>query len=322
MTQSENNGSPDSSKSTETTQTIEMVMNKENNVQLEAPTVTNGSADKIRSTNKILPPIVLDKNNSSDVTIKPIKPKNSQTQSTDKKGFTIKQEHKLVQPTGQNNQDDSTAANNTKNKSTEENKSPMIAEQVLGPQNERLPLKMTNSDNIRPFDLDLISKLGISGKLSVSHIKNIKNMEKTAPTYTRSYAILLTHAQQSNDPELINESLDALFSLPENQLIPSFLLAKAHQQFNLKQYDNTTLLIIKAEKNWDLVGTTIRKSLIIQKEMLKAYVMHIEYLESGDPEQKDMTIDQFSKVTRLARSISMEGAYQIAKKQLEILNNQ
>ena len=120
---------------------------------------------------------------------------------------------------------------------------------------------------------------------------------------------------------MIDSTLEKLLSTSSGSSNPSFLIAKAHQQFNIQKYDRAVLYIAKAEQNWDLVNISIRKQLIVQKEMLRAHLLYVDYLESGDLEIKEMSLDQFIKVSRLAKSNKMVKAILIAEAKINAIGS-
>jgi hypothetical protein len=188
------------------------------------------------------------------------------------------------------------------------------------PDNTVQPKKPQKNKTIQANDLDLLSILAIEGQVPNESIKAIQQIKRTNPIFTRANAILLTHAQQDNNKELIASSLDAIFTLDGNRNNPVYLLAKAHQQFNNKHYEHSLMYILKAENNWNSIPGHLKDSLSIQKEMLRAHLLYTDYLQKGDPSDKELATKQFQKVSQLATQFNQNEAALIANAKLRVLS--
>ena len=119
--------------------------------------------------------------------------------------------------------------------------------------------------------------------------------------FTRANAIVLTHAQQSNDTQLIEESLNNLLSLEANAHKPIYLLAMAQYQFNQKNLDATREYLMQAEMNWANVERSQLSVLRAQRDNIVAHLSYIDFLENGSEDSRLQSLTQFRKVQREAR---------------------
>ena len=167
--------------------------------------------------------------------------------------------------------------------------------------------------------LSQMSKAAVSGSLSIEDLETLQKIPSSDSSFTRANAIVLTHAQQSNRPELIESSLDNILSIDENTHKPIYLLAMAQYQFNQQNIDKTREYLMQAEMNWANVERTQLSVLRAQRDNIVAHLSYISFLESGSEDSRLQSLTQFRKVQREARRARLQSLFEQAESKMQKL---
>ena len=166
------------------------------------------------------------------------------------------------------------------------------------------------------------SKSSISGSLSEYTVETLQQVPSTDNMFTRANAIVLTHAQQSNDPQLIESSLNNLLSVEANAHKPIYLLAMAQYQFNQQNLDGAREYLMQAEMNWANVERTQLSILRAQRDNIVAHLSYIDFLENGSEDSRLQSLTQFRKVQREARRARLQSLFEQAESKMQKLQRQ
>lgn len=166
------------------------------------------------------------------------------------------------------------------------------------------------------------SKSSVSGKLSTDTVDTLQQIPATDRMFTRANAIVLTHAQQSNNPELIENSLNNLLSVEANTHKPIYLLAMAQYQFNQKNLDGAREYLMQAEMNWANVERSQLSILRAQRDNIIAHLSYIDFLENGSEDSRLQSLTQFRKVQREARRARLQSLFEQAESKMQKLQRQ
>ena len=167
--------------------------------------------------------------------------------------------------------------------------------------------------------LSQMSQDAVSGNLSDKALETLQKVASSDDTFTRANAIVLTHAQQSNSPELIESSLTKILSVDENTHKPIYLLAMAQYQFNQQNLDGTREYLMQAEMNWANVERTQLSVLRAQRDNIVAHLSYISFLESGSEDSRLQSLTQFRKVQREARRARLQSLFEQAESKMQKL---
>ena len=167
--------------------------------------------------------------------------------------------------------------------------------------------------------LSQMSKAAVSGSLSIEDLETLQKIPSSDNSFTRANAIVLTHAQQSNRPELIESSLNNILSIDENTHKPIYLLAMAQYQFNQQNLDGTREYLMQAEMNWANVERTQLSVLRAQRDNIVAHLSYISFLESGSEDSRLQSLTQFRKVQREARRARLQSLFEQAESKMQKL---
>ncbi len=163
------------------------------------------------------------------------------------------------------------------------------------------------------------SSNAVQGKLNDYSIERLQSVEADDASFTRANAILLTHAQQSGDAELIGNSLEQLLSVETNAHKPIYLLAMAQHQFNVQNLDGAREYLMQAELNWANVERSQLMVLRAQRDNIVAHLSYVSFLESGSEDSRLQSLTQFRKVQREARRAKLRSLFEQAESKMQQL---
>ena len=193
-------------------------------------------------------------------------------------------------------------------------------------ENERVTEETVETEvpvpKISTTSLTTWSKDSIKGTLSKPIIKTLLEVPTADRMFTRANAIVLTHAQQSNDSTLIEESLNNLLSIDSNAHKPIYLLAMAQYQFNQQDLDKTREYLMQAEMNWANVERSQLSVLRAQRDNIVAHLSYIDFLENGSEDSRLQSLTQFRKVQREARRARLQSLFEQAEAKMQKLQRQ
>ncbi len=183
-------------------------------------------------------------------------------------------------------------------------------------------LETPSLDTLNPIsatDYRNWSTNAVQGKLNDLAIERLQSVDTEDASFTRANAILLTHAQQSGNAELIGNSLEQLLSLNSNTHKPIYLLAMAQHQFNMQNLDGAREYLMQAELNWGNVERSQLMVLRAQRDNIVAHLSYISFLESGSEDSRLQSLTQFRKVQREARRAKLRSLFEQAESKMQQL---
>jgi hypothetical protein len=172
------------------------------------------------------------------------------------------------------------------------------------------------------LDWDYYARRAEQGTLSPSDQILLEGVPSTdEDAFTRSRALLLMHAQRSDDSRATQLYLQQLFLIPSNQYNPVYLTAQAQVQVNQHRFEAALLSASKAERYWQNIPSALITEKLAEIYEVKARSNQGLFYQSEDLDDLDEALMAWSSYRDHVAKHSRRDLMAVADRELDKLRD-